>query len=108
MRGSHKPGGELIARHVSDGRHVMKKLSGQTTTPLWRAQLNGCWIESFSPIFAGIVAMSGGYDSAMIDIEHGPGSLTDAVVMMQALSAHQCKPMIRATSGEPSLRSKRR
>ncbi len=66
------------------------------------ARLNGCWIESFSAIAAEIMAMSG-YDTAMIDLEHGPGSLTDAVVMMQALSAHQCKPMIRATSGDPAV-----
>ena len=59
------------------------------------AQLNGCWIESFSAIAAEIMAMSG-YGTAMIDLEHGPGSLTDAVVMMQALSAHQCRPMSRS------------
>ena len=66
------------------------------------ARLNGCWIEAFSPITAEIMAMSG-YDTAMIDLEHGPGSFTEAVVMMQALSAHQCKPMIRATSGDPAV-----
>ena len=65
-------------------------------------RLNGCWIEAFSPITAEIMAMSG-YDTAMIDLEHGPGSFTEAVVMMQALSAHQCKPMIRATSGDPAV-----
>ena len=63
-------------------------------------RLNGCWIESFSAVAAEIMAMSG-YDTAMIDLEHGPGSLTDALVMMQALSAHQCKPMIRATRDDP-------
>ena len=66
------------------------------------ARLNGCWIETFSPIAAEIMAMSG-YDTAMIDLEHGPGSFTEAVVMMQALSAHQCKPMIRATSADPAV-----
>tara|TARA_Y100001934_G_scaffold245531_1_gene303877 strand:- start:134 stop:937 length:804 start_codon:yes stop_codon:yes gene_type:complete len=66
------------------------------------ARLNGCWIEAFSPIATEIMAMSG-YDTAMIDLEHGPGSPTEAVVMMQALSAHQCKPMIRATSGDPAV-----
>ena len=66
------------------------------------ARLNGCWIETFSPVAAEIMAMSG-YDTAMIDLEHGPGSFTDAVVMMQALSAHQCKPMIRATSADSAV-----
>ena len=66
------------------------------------ARLNGCWIETFSPIAAEIMAMSG-YDTAMIDLEHGPGSFTEAVVMMQALSAYPCKPMIRATSADPAV-----
>ena len=51
-------------------------------------QLNGCWIETFSPVAAEIMAMSG-YDTAMIDLEHGPGSFTEAVVMMQALTGYR-------------------
>ena len=66
------------------------------------AQLNGCWIETFSPVAAEIMAMSG-YDTAMIDLEHGPGSFTEAVVMMQALTGYRCAPMIRATSADPSV-----
>ena len=61
--------------------------------------LNGCWIELFSPIAAEIVAL-GGYHTAFIDLEHGPGSYTDAICMMQAVSKHQCAPMIRASSSD--------
>lgn len=62
-------------------------------------RLNGCWIETFNPIAAEIMAMSG-YDTAMIDLEHGAGSVLDAVSMMQALESRDCPPMIRATSAD--------
>lgn len=63
-------------------------------------RLNGCWIETFSPIAAEIMASSG-YDTAMIDLEHGPGSYLDALSMMQAVANHGCAPMIRAESADP-------
>ncbi len=44
-----------------------------------------------------------GYDTAMIDLEHGPGSVLDAVTIMQALGCHGCSPMIRATNTDPSV-----
>jgi len=61
------------------------------------ARLNGCWIESFSPIAAEIMAMTG-YDTAMIDLEHGPGGCLEAVSIMQAIHNQACAPLIRATS----------
>ncbi|MEK9941512.1 MAG: HpcH/HpaI aldolase family protein [Arenicellales bacterium] len=65
-------------------------------------RLNGCWIESFSPIATEIMAISG-YDTAMIDLEHGAGSYLDAISMMQALDANDCQPMIRATSADHAV-----
>ena len=65
-------------------------------------RLNGCWIETFNPIAAEIMAQSG-YDSAMIDLEHGPGSYLDAVSMMQAVSQHQCTPLIRVSCADPAV-----
>jgi 2-keto-3-deoxy-L-rhamnonate aldolase RhmA len=68
-------------------------------------RLNGCWIEMFNPIAAEIVAMSG-YDTAFIDLEHGPGSYTEAISMMQAVSIpnkandHGCAPMLRVSSSD--------
>ncbi len=44
-----------------------------------------------------------GYDTAMIDLEHGPGSFTEAVAMMQALNCYRCAPLIRATSADPAV-----
>ena len=62
-------------------------------------QLSGCWIEMFNPIATEIIAMSG-YDTAFIDLEHGAGSYTDAISMMQALSSgnRNCVPIIRCSS----------
>lgn len=59
----------------------------------------------FNPIAAEIVAMSG-YDTAFIDLEHGPGSYTEAISMMQAVSVqnngndHGCAPLIRVSSSD--------
>lgn len=65
--------------------------------------LNGCWVQMFSPIATQILATSG-YDMAFIDLEHGPGSYTEAISMMQALtlktSGYGCAPMIRTSSSD--------
>ena len=42
-----------------------------------------------------------GYDTAMIDLEHGPGSYLDAIPMMQAAQNRGCIPLVRATSASP-------
>ena len=60
-------------------------------------QFNGCFVELFSPIAAEIVC-GAGYDSIMIDLEHGPGSYTDAVAMMQAAGQYGCMTLIRTSS----------
>lgn len=65
-------------------------------------RITGCWIETFNAMAAEIMAMSG-YDTAMIDLEHGAGSYLDAISMMQALNGHGCAPMIRATSTDAAV-----
>ncbi len=60
-------------------------------------KLNGCWIGMFSAIASEIIALSG-YDVGIIDLEHGPGSFTEAVAMMHALNNHRCTAMVRASS----------
>ena len=62
-------------------------------------RLHGCWIEAFSPVMTEIMAQSG-YDAAMIDLEHGPGSVMDAVQQLQIIAAHDCAPLIRVSSGD--------
>lgn len=64
-------------------------------------RLHGCWIESFSTINAEIMGQSG-YEVAVIDLEHGPGSILDAVHMMQVLAAFDCAPIVRVMSSNPN------
>lgn len=65
-------------------------------------RLHGCWIEAFSPVMTEIVAQSG-YDVAMIDLEHGPGDIMDAVRQLQVLAAHECAPLIRVPSADSNV-----
>lgn len=62
-------------------------------------RLHGCWIEAFSPTMTEIVAQSG-YDVAMVDLEHGPGSVMDAVQQLQVIAAHDCAPLVRVVSAD--------
>lgn len=57
----------------------------------------GVWINSCDPVAAEILAHSG-YDCAMIDLEHGPGSYRDAQVLMQAMRGSPCQPLVRVPS----------
>ena len=54
----------------------------------------GCWLTMASPIAAEVVGLAG-YDCVMIDHEHGPGSLLDAVGIMQAVAASGASPLMR-------------
>ena len=60
----------------------------------------GCWLHLFSPIGAEIIAQAG-YDCVMIDLEHGPGSLMDAVALMQAVQGGDCAPLLRVAAKDP-------
>ena len=60
----------------------------------------GCWLEMCSPIAAEIVAQAG-YDSVLIDLEHGPGSILDAVSLMHAVQGCACAPLIRVPENDP-------
>lgn len=56
--------------------------------------LVGVWIESYDPVAAEILGTAG-YDCAMIDLEHGPGSYRDAQLVMQTMRATPCAPLVR-------------
>ena len=79
----------------------MKKTTSIKQRLLRGEKLNGGWIEMFSPIGTEIMALSG-YDLMLIDLEHGPGSLLDAISMMQAAAQHGCPSLIRSTSNDPA------
>ncbi len=61
---------------------------------------DGCFLEMFSPIAAEIMARAG-YDSVMIDLEHGPGSIMDAIALIHAVQAWDCAPLLRVAVNGP-------
>lgn len=60
----------------------------------------GCWLEMVSSIAAEIVAQAG-YDCVMIDREHGPGSVMDAIALMHAVQGRGCTPLMRVPANDP-------
>ena len=61
--------------------------------------VNGCWINLFSPLAAEIVA-NAGYDSVLIDLEHGPGAVLDAISIMQAVQGQDCAALLRVPAND--------
>ncbi len=61
---------------------------------------NGCWLGLNSPLVAEIIA-GAGYDCVMIDLEHGPGSVTDAIALMQAVKGYDCPAFARVPENNP-------
>ena len=65
--------------------------------------LNGCFLQMTDTVVAETIAASG-FDAVMIDLEHGPGSYTDALKTLQALRAgsvrqsSECAGLVRAPS----------
>ncbi len=59
----------------------------------------GCWLHLFSPLAAEIVAQAG-YDCVMIDLEHGSGSLMDAIALMHAVQGQDCAPLLRVAAND--------
>ena len=59
----------------------------------------GLWLAMGSPAAAEIVALAG-YDFALIDLEHGPGDIENAVAQMQAMSAAPTTALVRVASND--------
>ncbi|MBI1205808.1 MAG: hypothetical protein GC191_00815 [Azospirillum sp.] len=60
----------------------------------------GCWLNLASPIAAEIAGLAG-FDCVMIDHEHGPGSLTDGLALLQALSGTPATALMRVPWNDP-------
>lgn len=60
----------------------------------------GCWLEMMSPVAAEIVAQAG-YDSVMIDMEHGPAGYPEVVGLLQAVAASGTAPLVRVPANDP-------
>ena len=60
----------------------------------------GCFLELFSPMVAEIVARAG-YESVLIDLEHGPGGLMDAIALIHAVQGCECAVLLRVEANDP-------
>ncbi|MCA1810132.1 MAG: HpcH/HpaI aldolase/citrate lyase family protein [Kiritimatiellia bacterium] len=67
---------------------------------LAREPLRGIWLACGSPVAAEMAGLAG-FDWALLDLEHGLGTETDVLRMMQALSGTTAAPVVRV----PSMRS---
>ena len=63
-------------------------------------RLNGIWLASGSHVAAEIASLSG-FDWCLIDLEHGSGSESDALRMIQAMGRSKTHPVVRV----PCLRA---
>ena len=61
---------------------------------------DGCFLEMFNPIAAEIVAQAG-FDSVLIDLEHGPGSVLDAIGLIHAVQGSGCAVLLRVEENHP-------
>ena len=59
-----------------------------------------CLLNMASPVAAEIVACAG-YDSAMVDLEHGPGDIPTTLLQLQALAARGCAGLVRVPANDP-------
>jgi 2-keto-3-deoxy-L-rhamnonate aldolase RhmA len=59
-----------------------------------------CWLHLASPIAAEIIALAG-YDSVVIDLEHGPVDYLGATNLMQAMGSAKTSPIIRVPWNDP-------
>ena len=54
----------------------------------------GVWVSTAAPAVAELLAWSG-YDFVIVDLEHGQGTLQDAVACMRACAQADCPPVVR-------------
>ncbi|KAJ4846329.1 hypothetical protein Tsubulata_005921 [Turnera subulata] len=67
--------------------------------------LYGIFLLSFSPTVAEIAGLAG-YDFAVVDMEHGPGGITEALHCLRALAASQTPAILRLPESCPTWAKK--
>ncbi|XP_076915691.1 uncharacterized protein LOC143575131 [Bidens hawaiensis] len=67
--------------------------------------LYGMFLLSFSPTLAEIAALSG-YDFVVVDMEHGPGGIPEALACLHALAAARTPAIIRLPDTDPAWAKK--
>ncbi|XP_076881428.1 uncharacterized protein LOC143529541 [Bidens hawaiensis] len=82
-----------------------------TTTQTLKSRLQngetlyGMFLLSFSPTLAEIAALSG-YDFVVVDMEHGPGGIPEALSCLHALAAARTPAIIRLPDTDPAWAKK--
>lgn len=61
---------------------------------------DGCFLELFCPLAAEIVARAG-FDSVLIDLEHGPGGVLDAIGLVHAVQGSGAAVLLRVEENHP-------
>lgn len=61
--------------------------------------VHGCWLSMGSSLSAEIVA-NAGFDWALVDLEHGPGTESTLIPQLQVLGKTQTTPLVRVESFE--------
>jgi 4-hydroxy-2-oxoheptanedioate aldolase len=80
----------MFDSHDTTARGLRERiLEGETTF--------GCWLTLGSSITAELVGAAG-YDWALIDLEHGAGTESEALGQIQALGATRAAPLVRVES----------
>ncbi|GKD39231.1 aldehyde-lyase domain-containing protein [Tanacetum coccineum] len=96
-----KPHKTLIKSKISD---ILE--STPNTPQTLKSRLNngeilyGLFLLSNSPTLAEIAGLSG-YDYVVVDLEHGPGGISDALACLRALAATNTPAIIRIPDPEP-------
>ncbi|PRQ16672.1 putative 2-keto-3-deoxy-L-rhamnonate aldolase [Rosa chinensis] len=67
--------------------------------------LYGLFLLSFSPTLAEIAGLSG-YDFVVVDMEHGPGGISEALSCLRALAATQTPAILRLPESSPTWAKK--
>ncbi|KAL2347726.1 hypothetical protein Fmac_001726 [Flemingia macrophylla] len=67
--------------------------------------LYGLFLLSFSPTLAEIAALAG-YDFVVVDMEHGPGAVADALPCLHALTAANTAAILRLPESSPAWAKK--
>jgi 4-hydroxy-2-oxoheptanedioate aldolase len=62
-------------------------------------KLLGCWLQLFSPVVGEMMGLCG-YDLALIDMEHGLGTVADAANVMRALRGTGASSFVRVPTND--------
>ncbi len=67
-----------------------------------KKKLLGCWLQLFNPVVGEMMGLCG-YDFALIDMEHGLGSVADAANMMRAVRGTGASSFVRVPTNDATV-----